>query len=212
MNPDMFDIVLASSSPRRKQLLESLGISFRIIPPEFEEKIRKGEEADAYVKRNAFGKANQIFEYLISGSTNSGKENILVIGADTIVVCDQDILEKPKDESDARRMLERISGRSHKVMTGVSVAARTKHGSDQKTFCCISGVWIKPLSTKEISDYIQTKEPMDKAGSYGIQGRAAYMVQSISGSYSNIVGLPLTELWEVLCWFTGPRINESCPS
>lgn len=181
-------IILASTSPRRKELLQSVGIDFEIIEPSADESLMAKETPENYALRLSREKA-------ISVSSNLDG-NTLVIGADTIVVVDNEILGKPKNEEDARRMLNKISGRTHHVLTAFSI---TKP-KDEVLHTHVVGteVLVKTLEPDEIEGYIKTTEPMDKAGAYGIQGVGAFMVKEIKGSYTNVVGLPLVEVIEAL--------------
>ena len=181
-------IILASSSPRRKELLQSVGIQFEVIAPSSDESLLHNDNPKDYVQRLASEKA-------ISVSKNL-KGEFLVIGADTIVVIDNEILGKPSDEEDARAILSRISGSVHHVLTAFSIAKpkdKILHSEVVDT-----KVRVKTLEPKEIEGYIKTGEPMDKAGAYGIQGFGAFMIKEIEGSYTNVVGLPLVEVLEAL--------------
>jgi len=181
-------IILASSSPRRKELLQSVGIKFEIIAPLSDESLLHNENSKDYALRLALEKA-------ISVSQNLDGD-FLVIGADTIVVVDDEILGKPLNEEDARVMLSRISGREHHVLTAFSIAKPKDtifHSQVVDT-----KVRVKTLEPEEIEGYIKTGEPMDKAGAYGIQGIGAFLVKGIEGSYTNVVGLPLVEVLEAL--------------
>ena len=177
-------IILASSSPRRKELFEKLGIRFSIIPSLADEIPREGEPPQEFAVRASTEKALAVARNLNSGC--------VVIGADTIVVIDGEILGKPGDEEEARFTLKKISGREHRVITGFSIV-KPKMEVLHREFV-ESRVKIKILAPWEIEGYINTKEPMDKAGAYGVQGIGAFMVQEIHGSYTNIVGLPLAQL------------------
>jgi septum formation protein len=180
-------IVLASASPRRSELLESAGISFSVVPADIPEVPLPGESPTEHVLRLAEEKALAVAETA---------EGDLFIGADTVVVCDDEIMGKPVDAADARRMLSALSGRSHEVITGYAVHDRTRRATDSNVVC--TRVIFKPLTAEEIDAYIDTGCPFDKAGAYAIQGGAAYMVRGIEGSYTNVVGLPLCEVVEVL--------------
>lgn len=181
-------IVLASTSPRRKYLLESVGIKFEIIAPSTDESILDKENPEDYALRLSREKALSVSKNL--------DENTLVIGADTIVVVDNKILGKPKDEEDAKNILNTISGRAHHVLTAFSI---TKPKDDLLHNHIVgSEVVVKTLEPWEIEGYIKTGEPMDKAGAYGIQGVGAFMVKEVRGSYTNVVGLPLVEVLEAL--------------
>ncbi|RJX70693.1 septum formation inhibitor Maf [Vibrio sinensis] len=178
-------LLLASGSPRRKELLEQLGYQFAVIKTDVEESRQPHETAEQYVSRLSLDKA-------MAGVTLAPEA--VVIGSDTIVVCDHSVLEKPDDFQHAKRMLEMLSGRSHQVMTAVTVATQDSH----ETVLVITDVWFKTLSEKEIEQYWQTGEPCDKAGSYGIQGIGGRFVTRIEGSYYAVVGLPLFETDQLL--------------
>lgn len=179
-------IILASSSPRRREFLKQLGISFKIVAPRVEEQPEKGEEAGHFAWRLAVHKALYVASRVPSRS--------IVIAADTIVVLGKTILGKPKDAADARRMLKMLSGREHEVITGVCVMS----GKKRKSFVTSTDVEFKKLTTQEIDFYIASGEPMDKAGAYAIQGIGSFLVREIRGSYTNVVGLPVAELLDVL--------------
>ena len=181
-------IILASSSPRRKELLESVGIEFEVIEPTSDESLQGKETPDEYVLRLSTEKA-------LSVSSNI-EDDILVIGADTIVVVDYEILGKPKDEEDAKSMLNKLSGKTHHVLTAFSIV-KAQHEILHKHVVGTE-VTVKTLEPDEIQGYIKTTEPMDKAGAYGIQGVGAFMIKGIKGSYTNVVGLPLVEVTEAL--------------
>jgi phosphoribosylamine--glycine ligase len=189
-------IILGSSSPRRQELLKNLGLKFDVLKPDTEEKQKKGEAPLAYVQRNAYEKNIWICNKVRS---NLNKEAI-VICADTIVVLDERVFEKPRDASDAKKMLTELSGKRHKVYTSVCIAKMTQ-GSKQdelREFVVCTEVTIKSLTTEEMDGYIATKEPFDKAGGYAAQGMGSFMVKDIRGSFSNVVGLPLAELSDIL--------------
>jgi len=180
-------IILASNSPRRLDLLRQIGIEPVVIPSHVPEVIKEGESPEDAALRLAVAKAEEVSRLVHDG---------LIIGADTVVVIDGRQLGKPKDIDDARNMLCLLSGRSHTVITGMAVIdAKT---SEQKTTLVKTTVKFKPISAEEIDSYIATGDPMDKAGAYGIQGRAAAFIDGIDGCYSNVVGLPLSELAEIL--------------
>ena len=182
------DIVLASSSPRRKEILESVGLKFRICRPKVDETVLIGERPEDYALRLSGEKALSV-----AGSSARGA---VIIGADTVVVVDSEILVKPENEDDACNMLRKISGRDHRVLTAFSIVrapSELLHSEIVETL-----VTVKNLAASEIEGYIMTGEPMDKAGAYGIQGIGAFMVKEIRGSYTNVVGLPLVELLEAL--------------
>ena len=186
-----FDIILASRSPRRRDLLALLGRPFRVIEPEHEELRLPGEHPGDYAARNAREKARSVRHH-------AGAENFLVIGADTIVVIGERILEKPRDAADARAMLRALAGNRHEVITGLALL--TSAGEDCRAIR--TEVGFRPLTDGEIEAYLATGEPFDKAGAYGIQGHAAHMVTDIRGSYTNVVGLPLAEVAAALAELT----------
>ncbi|MBR2279707.1 MAG: septum formation protein Maf [Ruminococcus sp.] len=178
-------VILASASPRRQELLKEIFTEFEIMPADVDETLSdkiKAEEAAEYLSRK---KAGYIAE------NNRGA---LVIGSDTTVVTDGVILGKPADKADARRMLNMLSGKTHKVITGVSLYYKEKAFS----FSEVSKVKFFKLSDKEIEAYLETDEWSDKAGAYGIQGKAGLFVEKINGDYNNVVGLPVARLNRVL--------------
>ena len=179
------EVILASTSPRRHQLLDLVGIQHKVAPSDVEETQLPGEEPAAYAERLARAKADAI--------AVSARE-ALVIGADTIVVIDDHVLEKPRDVHDAQRMLERLSGRTHVVMTAV---AASFEGRTLSTVEKVS-VTFRRMLPDEVSSYIATGEPMDKAGAYGIQGYGATIVNRIDGDYFAVMGLSLIRLVELI--------------
>lgn len=179
--------ILASASPRRQELLKSAGLKFKTIPARINEDYIDGESPREHVKRLAQDKALALAHKY---------PDAWVLGADTIVFIDDLILGKPKNKTQARQMLERLSGREHKVFTGFSIA----HASSRtvKTKVIRSAVQFKTLSAVEMEWYISCDEPYDKAGGYAVQGRGAYFIRTIRGSYTNVIGLPLCEVLEEL--------------
>ncbi len=180
------DLCLASASPRRLALLEQLGLVCQQYPVDLDESIALGESATDYVLRLAEEKAR-------AGQSRSGSE-LPVLGSDTSVVFQGQILGKPKNEAHAVEMLMQLSGQTHQVMTGVAVC----QGDRLQSVLSITEVKFRPLTRQECHAYWVTGEPEDKAGGYAIQGIAAIFVESVSGSYSNVVGLPLFETAELL--------------
>jgi nucleoside triphosphate pyrophosphatase len=184
-------LVLASASPRRSELLTQAGYRFRAHPAHISEDPLPGEDPIAYVTRLAREKAEAVFCELTAGdSKDLGRDNesqVAVLGADTTVILDNMILGKPADSADAARMLRLLSGRTHRVMTGVAVV--TADGTEVAAE--VTAVRFLTLSDAEIADYVGSGEPMDKAGAYAIQGRAARWIPRIEGCYFNVVGLPL---------------------
>ena len=181
-------IVLASSSPRRRELLESVGIEFVVISPETDESCIDGESPDGFALRLSAEKAKSVSRGI--------QAEAVVIGADTVVVVDGDILGKPADEQEAVSMLTMISGREHRVLTAFSLVKPVSYVLHSEIVETV--VSVKNLAASEIEGYIKTGEPMDKAGAYGIQGIGAFMIREIRGSYTNVVGLPLVEVLEAL--------------
>jgi septum formation protein len=180
-------VILASNSPRRRELLAQIGMTFLVAPANVDESLRDGETPKDYAERLALDKARAVA---------SGRKEGVVIAADTIVVVGDAILGKPTDAADARHMLSVLSGREHEVITGLAVVDAATGRSAART--SVTRVWFRDLSDREIAAYVATGEPLDKAGSYGIQERGALLVERIEGCYSNVVGLPLSLLGEML--------------
>ena len=186
-------VILASTSPRRQELLAALAARFTVVSPDFAEVWDGQESPEAYVQRNAQGKAASVGH---KAANQAQTHETLVIAADTICELDGKILEKPESPAGAEAMLAHLSGRTHRVYSGLSLHYRAKnHPPKTLTQSVMTEVTFKALSPQEIHAYVATGEPMDKAGSYAAQGLGAYMVQSIKGSYTNIIGLPLCELY-----------------
>lgn len=185
MHKDLKDIVLASTSPRRRELLSQVGIDFQVIPSNVEETLLPGETPEAHVIRLSCDKAMEV----ANRPDQSGR---WFIGSDTIVVRDDAILGKPADASEAAAMLSSLSGRSHRVISGYAVYDRLR--GQTLSAAITTKVFFKDLTRQEIEGYIATGEPFDKAGSYAIQGIGSFMVPKIEGSYTNVVGLPLCEV------------------
>ena len=179
-------IVLASASPRRAELLRAAGIPFEIIVADVDESVRAGETPDAYARRVAQAKARAV-----APRANGAP----VLAADTVVVVEGEILGKPSDAADARRMLRRLSARPHEVLTAVCLLPPEggRHEHVERTT-----VEFAQLSESEITAYVASGEPMDKAGAYAIQGLASKFVTRIEGSYSNVVGLPVARVYDML--------------
>jgi septum formation protein len=183
-------IVLASSSPRRQELVRNLGLNALVIPSQVDEEADPGLAPWQIVEELALRKADSVAQK---------HEDAIVIGSDTIVVLDGDILGKPRDEADALDMLRRLQGRTHEVFSGIAcVDARAKLRAVRHARTIVR---MKPLSDEQIRRYIATGEPMDKAGSYAIQGIGATIVTGIEGDYFNVVGMPLHLLSEMLSQF-----------
>ena len=181
------NIILASASPRRKEILENANVKFDVVKSTINEVILDQELPSQVVMRLAFEKCMDIA---------SKNENDLVIGADTIVVLDDIILGKPKDKEDAMSMIKKLSGKTHQVITGISLINLSVN--KKIIDYVVSNVKFKDLSEEDIKDYIQTNESLDKAGAYGIQGYGAILVEEIQGDYFNIVGLPISRLSDLL--------------
>ena len=182
-------IILASASPRRRELLDQIGVVFEVCPSSAKE-VMTSSLPQEVVQDLSRCKGQEVFE------KTSG--DVLVIGADTVVAFQDSILGKPADESMARDMLRRLQGRRHQVYTGVTLFIRQDGAKIQKSFYEKTEVVFYPMSEEEIDAYVKTKEPMDKAGAYGIQGRSAVFVEKIDGDYNNVVGLPLARLYQEL--------------
>jgi septum formation protein len=206
-------LILASASPRRAELLRAAGIPFTVQAADVDETVRPGEAPDAYVQRLAVDKARAVAASLASatapGSTaprgavlgavlGAAVLGAAVLGADTVVVVDGRILGKPTGEPDAVRMLRLLSGRRHDVLTGVCLIAPAKagHPAAERVSVVTTGVWFAALSPEEIDTYVATGEPMDKAGAYAVQGQASRFVTAIDGSYANVVGLPVSVVYD----------------
>jgi septum formation protein len=179
-------LILASSSPRRQELLRQTGIDFEVMAPHINEDQRPGEAPLEYALRLASEKAQTVARHRPLGP---------VLGADTIVVVDGEVLGKPADAADAVRMLRRLSARVHQVSTAVSLAL-PEGGADTRS--CTTQVYFRKLTEDEIQQYVAGGEPMDKAGAYAIQGGAARWADRIEGEYSNVVGLPLSLVTDML--------------
>jgi nucleoside triphosphate pyrophosphatase len=182
-------LILASASPRRRELLAQIGVSFEIQEASVSEEPMPGEDGIQLATRLAREKAEAVFAARQAAWKSS--DRLLVLGADTVVMCDGEILGKPTDAADAARMLRLLSGRTHQVVTGVALAARSRGEARLEVAAELTHVTIQNLSEEEISAYVATGEPLDKAGAYAIQGYAARWIPHISGCYFNVVGLPL---------------------
>ena len=182
-------LILASNSPRRRELLEQIGVEFEVIPSNAEEKVTKQEPSEV-VEELSRQKAEDI-----AASVEDG----IVLGADTVVCQDGQIMGKPKDEADAKQMLQKLQGEEHSVYTGGTILV-IENGAVQhvQTFSQETKVYVYEMTDEEIDRYIATGEPMDKAGAYGIQGRFAAYVDGIEGDYNNVVGLPVSAVWQEL--------------
>ena len=183
-------LILASASPRRRELLEKLDIRFEIRPAFVDESPLPGEDASTYPLRTAVKKAMAVAEHL------GKEEEALVVAADTVVVIDDDILGKPADVEEAKAMLSRLAGREHIVITGLGLvdtrSGRTLSAAEQTI------VYFNAFSEAQIDAYVATGEPLDKAGAYGIQGKGSLLVRKIDGDFYNVMGLPLSRLDRLL--------------
>src|SRR3954462_6939813 len=182
-------LILASASPRRAELLRSAGIPFTVDVADIAEHAKGGESPLQHAERLAREKAEGV------AKRNPGK---IVLGADTIVVVDEQILGKPRDAADAGRMLRLLSGRTHQVITGVCLAIFETRNPKLETSSARTTVHFAPLTPEDIEAYIATREPMDKAGAYAIQGIASRWITKIEGDYANVVGLPVALVWKML--------------
>jgi septum formation protein len=180
-------LVLASSSPRRRELLGHFGLPFSITVPEVDESLLPGEDPSAHVGRLAVAKAEAV-----AGKAGGG----FVVAGDTVVVLDGEIIGKPGGPGEARAMLRRLSGRTHSVYSGVAVADAST--GEMRTAVVRSGVTMAVITPGEIRRYVETGEPLDKAGAYAVQGRGGKYVTAVEGSVTNVIGLPLRELHRLL--------------
>jgi septum formation protein len=180
-------IILASSSPRRKQILEQVGLKFTVEVSDYEENPIPGMSPSVFVETLSLGKAKAVAK---------NHNDAIIIGADTIVVLDNQILGKPKTKEDAMQMLKKLSGNTHAVFTGFTIIDT----ANKKTITnhVETKIRFKKLSKEEIAAYIETGEPMDKAGAYGVQDRGALFVEHIEGDYSSVMGLPILKIFEIL--------------
>lgn len=182
---NMNKIILASQSPRRKELLSLLGLEYDAIPADIDEQIDPSNDLVKEIEKLSYQKANHIY---------SNHKDCLVIGADTIVKINNEVLGKPKNYDDASKMLHMLSNNTHEVVTGVTIIVDDKI----ETFSSIANVTFYPLTDREIDEYIKTNEPMDKAGAYAIQGIGAKFIKTIDGDFYTIMGLPIAELYHRL--------------
>jgi septum formation protein len=180
-------LVLASASPRRKELLTQSGYDFKVVPANIPETRRTDEDPTHFVTRLAQEKAQSVFDLLDRGAS---EDPLLVLGADTVVVTSEELLGKPRDVEDAARMLRMLSWSTHHVITGVCLISKEKTEIAAET----TSVTMREIAASEIAAYVATGEPMDKAGAYAIQGYAARWIPRIEGCYFNVVGLPLARV------------------
>ena len=182
-------VILASQSPRRRELLTKLGLCFSVVTADVDETMQQGKDPRDEVARVCRAKAQAV--------RDRGHDKDLIIAADTIVVVQGEVLGKPKDREDAARMLRLLSGKDHEVMTGLTVL----QAEQSRTLVETAKIHFRQLDEQELAAYIATGEPMDKAGAYGIQGHFAKYIREIRGEYTTIVGLPLGRLWHELTKF-----------
>lgn len=188
-------LILASASPRRAELLARVGLNPQVQPADIDESPLPAEEPAAMVERLSLAKARTVAEQL--------RGPYLVLASDTIVVRDDTILGKPTSTRDAESMLASLAGREHEVISGFALL---HHDGRALAHHVVTQVRFRPLSAETIARYVSTGEPMDKAGSYGIQGIGAMLVSAIKGSYTNVVGLPLVEVLDAIAELGGPRL------
>lgn len=192
--------ILASASPRRRELLTQAGIEYTVIPSNVEEIITQTEPCEV-VMELALLKANDVFE-------NHAENDTMVIGADTIVVYKDEILGKPEDADDARNMLSMLADRTHQVYTGVALVSMKNGEKKVKTFYECTDVTFYPVSREDIDKYVESGDPLDKAGSYGIQGPFAIHIKEIHGDYNNVVGLPIGRLYQEIKETFAPKCKR----
>lgn len=195
-----YKIILASGSPRRKELLEQIGMEFEVWPSKCEEIIESDEPSEVCMelsRQKALDIASGIKSYNEIHSDISSEQDLIIIGADTIVVKDKDILGKPADEENAKEMLRELSGKVHSVYTGVTLVFMSSDGRvGAHSFYEKTDVEVYPLNEDEVCEYVDSGDPLDKAGAYGIQGRFAKYIRKIDGDYYNVVGLPIGRLYQ----------------
>ncbi|MGH9864066.1 MAG: Maf family protein [Candidatus Acidiferrales bacterium] len=194
-----FRLILASASPRRAEILRNAGFDFEVVPAHVDESLRPNEAASDYVLRLAEEKARAAMHQL---GKHAGCEPTSIIGADTVVVIDNEILGKPSSAVNAREMLRCLSGKAHEVYTGLAVLQGNGIARTAVEKTCVT---FEPLSEKEIEDYIDSEEPFDKAGAYAIQGRGGKFISRIEGCYFNVMGLPLSRLYAILRELNGKQ-------
>lgn len=194
----MYRIILASESPRRKEILEQMGIAYTIMPANICEEVLD-EKPSAMVKALASLKARDVADKMVDN-----QRDLIIIGADTLVFHRGRVLGKPKNREDAIAMLEELSDDIHEVYTGVCIIIRRSKQTDSRekrqevTFCVSTDVLVNPLTKEEIWEYVDTKEPYDKAGAYAIQGKFGIHIKEIHGDYYNIVGFPIARIYKEL--------------
>lgn len=200
-------LILASASPRRKELLQQIGAEFQIFPAEGEEVVT-GTEPEQVVLDLSRQKAEEVaerlkeseceFEKKQKAGEEESREGKIILGADTVVALDGEILGKPQNRADAVKMLQMLSGSVHSVFTGVTLILQRKESEEVISFYEETKVFMYPMTEAEITAYVDTGEPLDKAGAYGIQGKGAVYIEKIAGDYNNVVGLPLAKIYQIL--------------
>jgi septum formation protein len=192
----MYRIILASESPRRKEIMETMGITYETMASNVEEVVAETDPA-AMVQALAALKTNHIAAKLEQAEAIS--EDRIIIGADTMVFYEEHALGKPRDEADAVRILQMLSNHTHEVYTGVCIIIKNKSGNNRTlSFAACTKVTIQPLTLEQIKDYVASGEPMDKAGAYAIQGKFGIYIKEINGDYYNVVGFPIAKIYETL--------------
>lgn len=186
----MYKVILASASPRRRELLAQIGMDFKVIISKADENISEPAPEQLVMKLSNI-KAMAVYE-----EHGIEDEATIILGADTVVAFDGKVLGKPKDTQQAKEMLGMLSDNTHQVFTGVTILYKKQGGLKSETFYDKTTVYTYPISDKEIDEYIMTGEPMDKAGSYGIQGIGAKFIKKIDGDYNNVVGLPVSKIYQ----------------
>ncbi|MCI8484796.1 MAG: septum formation inhibitor Maf [Lachnospiraceae bacterium] len=203
--------ILASASPRRRELLRQIGAEFQVLPAKGEEVITSTEPAQVVLELS-MQKAKETAEHVRKFGTKGIKEEgcflpeeekrksekFLILGADTVVALEGEILGKPKDQADAVRMLQRLSGSTHSVFTGVTLILQKPESEEMISFFEETKVFMHKITDREIEAYVKTGEPLDKAGAYGIQGKGAVYIEKIAGDYNNVVGLPIARIYQEL--------------
>lgn len=182
-----YELILASNSPRRAQILDLAEVPFQVMTPEFQDEISHSEKPEILVQENSMKKVNSIGHLVNSG---------LILAADTIVVLDNEILGKPQDEEEAFTMLKKLNGKWHKVYTGVALL--NMKNSKEISGYEVTKVKFNSLTDSQIHDYVRSGDPLDKAGAYGIQEKGAHLVEKIEGNFDNVMGLPLNEIKKLL--------------
>lgn len=209
-NLHALSLFLASASPRRQEILEAAGISFIVVPTAVPEERQENESPDQFVLRIAAEKAEAALDQIAQPCS------VPILGADTVVVVDRQMLGKPASTDDARRMLQRLSGQEHQVLTGLCLLypprqwPLEKRELERDLQVASTKVKFSKLTAEEIQDYVATGEPFDKAGGYGIQGRASRYVEWIQGCYFNVVGLPISLVYRMLQrFYASPRLARN---